>query len=69
VDVPAPELMDVGEAVRRIVRALRARRAFVAFPARTAWQAWLLRHVPLALSDWMTHRYWVECIKKRQATA
>jgi NAD(P)-dependent dehydrogenase (short-subunit alcohol dehydrogenase family) len=56
-DVPVSDMMDVGEAARRIVAALRTRRAFVAFPAHNVRQVRLLRYLPRALGDWMAYRY------------
>lgn len=56
-DVPVSDMMDVGEAARRIVAALRARRPFVAFPAHNVRQVRLLRYLPRALGDWMAYRY------------
>jgi NAD(P)-dependent dehydrogenase (short-subunit alcohol dehydrogenase family) len=62
-DLPNTDMMDVGEAVRRIVAALRARKAFVAFPAGTTWKVRLLRHTPCPVSDWMT-RHWARKMNK-----
>jgi hypothetical protein len=56
-------MMDVGEAVCRIVAALRARKAFLAFPAGTAWQARLLRHTPRPISDWLA-RHWARKMRR-----
>jgi NAD(P)-dependent dehydrogenase (short-subunit alcohol dehydrogenase family) len=61
--LPDTDMMDVEEAVRRIVRALRARKPFIAFPTGTAWQARLLRHTPRPISDWLT-RQWARKMKK-----
>jgi short-subunit dehydrogenase len=63
-DVPVSDMMDVGEAARRIVAALRARRAFVAFPAHDVRQARLLRYLPRAVSDWMAYRYLLRTLNK-----
>jgi short-subunit dehydrogenase len=63
-DVPVPDMMEVGEAARRIVAALRARRRFVAFPPANVWQVRLLRYLPLAVSDWMSYRYMLRSLKK-----
>jgi short-subunit dehydrogenase len=52
--VPNSAMMEVGEAVRRIVRALRARQPFIVFPAGRAWWVRLLRHTPRGFSDWLT---------------
>jgi short-subunit dehydrogenase len=62
-DVPAKDMMEVEEAVRRIVAALRARKSFVAFPTGAAWQVRLLRHTPQAISDWLV-RQWARRMKK-----
>jgi short-subunit dehydrogenase len=61
--LPDKDMMDVEEAVRRIVQALRARKAFVVFPAGTAWKVRLLRHTPRPISDWLT-RHWARQMKK-----
>ncbi|MHB1421958.1 MAG: SDR family NAD(P)-dependent oxidoreductase [Gemmataceae bacterium] len=63
--LPDKELMDVEEAVRHILRALHARKPFLAFPAGSAWQARLLRHTPLSISDWLT-RQWVRKLRKER---
>jgi NAD(P)-dependent dehydrogenase (short-subunit alcohol dehydrogenase family) len=62
-DLPDSVMMDVKEAVRRIVRALRARKPFLVFPAETAWKVRLLRHTPQPVSDWLT-RQWARRMKK-----
>ena len=62
-NLPDAVMMDVREAVRRIVRALRARQSFLAFPAETAWKVRLLRHTPQPVSDWLT-RQWARRMKK-----
>jgi NAD(P)-dependent dehydrogenase (short-subunit alcohol dehydrogenase family) len=62
-NLPDTELMEVDEAVRRIVSALRARKPFVAFPAGTAWKVRLLRHTPRPFSDWLT-RHWARQMKR-----
>ena len=55
--LPAGEVMELDQAARIILEALRRRRAFVAFPGRMVRLAWLLRHLPRPVSDWMTSRY------------
>jgi NAD(P)-dependent dehydrogenase (short-subunit alcohol dehydrogenase family) len=62
-DLPDTDMMEVSEAVRRIVRALRARKSFLAFPADTTWKVRLLRHTPQPVSDWLT-RQWARRMKK-----
>lgn len=64
-DLPDKDMMEVDDAVRRIVQALRARRPFVAFPAGVTWQARLLRHTPRPISDWLTRR-WARKMNKGQ---
>jgi NAD(P)-dependent dehydrogenase (short-subunit alcohol dehydrogenase family) len=61
--LPDGDMMEVEEAVRRIVQALRARRPFLAFPAGLTWQARLLRHTPRSISDWLV-RQWIRKMKK-----
>ena len=55
--LPDADMMEVEEAVRRIVQALRSRQPFLAFPAGITWQARLLRHTPRSISDWLTRRW------------
>jgi short-subunit dehydrogenase len=61
--LPDSDMMDVDEAVRRIVRALRKRQPFLVFPTGTAWKVRLLRHTPRPISDWLT-RYWASKMKR-----
>jgi NAD(P)-dependent dehydrogenase (short-subunit alcohol dehydrogenase family) len=61
--LPDKDMMEVDDAVRRIVQALRSRQPFLAFPAGFAWQARLLRHTPRPISDWLT-RQWARRMKK-----
>jgi NAD(P)-dependent dehydrogenase (short-subunit alcohol dehydrogenase family) len=55
--LPDKDMMEVEDAVSRIVRALHDRQPLLAFPARMAWQARLLRHTPRFISDWLTRRW------------
>jgi short-subunit dehydrogenase len=57
VKAPTLKMMEVRDAVRRIVGAIRARKAFVAFPPGDTWQVRLLRYLPRSLSDWMLRRH------------
>jgi short-subunit dehydrogenase len=61
--LPDKEVMEVEDAVRLILAALRARKPFLAFPTKSAWQGRLLRHTPLAISDWLTSQ-WARKMKK-----
>lgn len=61
--LPDKDMMEVQDAVRRIVLALRSREPFVAFPAGFAWQARLLRHTPRPISDWLV-RQWARKMNK-----
>jgi short-subunit dehydrogenase len=61
--LPDGDMMEVEEAVRRIVQALHARKPFLAFPAGITWQARLLRHTPRSISDWLV-RQWARKMKK-----
>ncbi|HZY60227.1 MAG TPA: SDR family NAD(P)-dependent oxidoreductase, partial [Candidatus Binataceae bacterium] len=54
VDVPPGELMEVGEAARRILKAIRQRKVFYAFPPLLARQLGLLGMLPCRISDWIT---------------
>ncbi len=62
--LPDKDMMEVEDAVRRIIAGLRARKSFLAFPSGMAWQARLLRHTPLWISDWLT-RQWARRMKKK----
>lgn len=61
--LPDKNMMEVEEAVRRILHALHARKPFLAFPARMAWRARLLRHLPRPISDWLV-RQWARKMSK-----
>jgi NAD(P)-dependent dehydrogenase (short-subunit alcohol dehydrogenase family) len=50
---PRLELMEVGEAARRIAGAIRRRASFFAFPRSFAWRLQLLRWLPCSVSDWL----------------
>jgi short-subunit dehydrogenase len=64
VNIPPADMMEVGEAVRRMVAAVRARRPFLAFPARDVWQVRLLRYLPRAAGDWLAERFLRRARKK-----
>jgi NAD(P)-dependent dehydrogenase (short-subunit alcohol dehydrogenase family) len=64
VNVPPANMMEVGEAVRRMVAAVRVRRPFFAFPAGNVWQVRLLRYLPRAAGDWMAGRLLLRAKKK-----
>ncbi len=51
--VPMPGILDVEDAVARMVKAIRARRPLVAFPRSTAFRVRLLRWLPAGLGDWL----------------
>jgi short-subunit dehydrogenase len=61
--LPDKVFMEVEDAVRVILAALHARKPFLAFPTKRAWQGRLLRHTPLAVSDWLT-RQWARKMNK-----
>ena len=63
-DLNLPRMMEVGEAVHRILGAVRRRQSFLAFPTGSAWQVRLLRYLPGGVSDWMTYRYLLRHTKK-----
>jgi NAD(P)-dependent dehydrogenase (short-subunit alcohol dehydrogenase family) len=54
---PGMDMMELDDAVRRMVRAIRARRSFSAFPASATWQVRLLRYLPLSWGDWLAAEY------------
>jgi NAD(P)-dependent dehydrogenase (short-subunit alcohol dehydrogenase family) len=51
-----PDMLEVEDAARRILKALRQRRTFVAFPATDAWRTRVLRWLPAGVSDWLVGR-------------
>jgi NAD(P)-dependent dehydrogenase (short-subunit alcohol dehydrogenase family) len=55
-NLPMPNMLDVGEAAKRILAAIRLRKKFVAYPPQTAWQVRVLQWLPAALSDWVVHQ-------------
>jgi NAD(P)-dependent dehydrogenase (short-subunit alcohol dehydrogenase family) len=55
-DVPKPNMIEVGVAVRRIVEAIRREDLFCAFPRPIARFVGLLRWLPAGLSDWLALR-------------
>jgi NAD(P)-dependent dehydrogenase (short-subunit alcohol dehydrogenase family) len=56
INVPHLFLMDVQEAVRRILDAVRRRQAFLAFPGPSVRRVRLLRWLPAGVSDWLVRR-------------
>ena len=65
-EVPPPDMLDVDDAARRIVRALARRRRFYAFPGRSAFRARLLGILPCGLSDWLVRRLLTRPTKKQE---
>ena len=63
--LPDGDMMELEDAVRRIVEAIRARKPFVAFPRGTAWQARLLKYSPRPLADWLIRR-WVHKMNREK---
>ena len=63
-DLPSVRMMEVDEAVRPMLRAIRERRPFLAFPPGDAWRVRLLRYLPRAVSDWLTHRLLLQFTRK-----
>jgi short-subunit dehydrogenase len=47
------KMLEVEDAVRRMLEALRKRRAFFAFPARDVWRLRLLTWLPRRIGDWL----------------
>lgn len=58
-------LLEVDDAVRRIIEAIRQRRAYCAFPAKAAWRVRLLRWLPTAISDWLVEKHFEKMMKSR----
>jgi NAD(P)-dependent dehydrogenase (short-subunit alcohol dehydrogenase family) len=54
--LPPQIVLEVEEAARIIARGIENKKPFLAFPANMVRQCWLLRHLPRALSDWLTVR-------------
>jgi NAD(P)-dependent dehydrogenase (short-subunit alcohol dehydrogenase family) len=61
---PSLKMLEVDDAVGRMLAALRARRAFCAFPPGNVWQVRLLRYLPRPLADWMAYRNLRRTLKK-----
>jgi short-subunit dehydrogenase len=51
------KMLEVEDAVRRMIGALRRRRAFYAFPRRDVWKIRLTTFLPRSIADWLTARY------------
>jgi NAD(P)-dependent dehydrogenase (short-subunit alcohol dehydrogenase family) len=65
-DLPRlPPMLEVGDAVDRMMKAVRRRRSFYAFPARDVWPVRLLRYLPRSLSDWLTERQFIPYARMR----
>jgi NAD(P)-dependent dehydrogenase (short-subunit alcohol dehydrogenase family) len=67
IDVPMPAMLEVEDAVRRMVRAIRRRRPVLAFPFSSAFQVRLLHWLPARLSDWLLTRLFNRLQKKAPA--
>jgi NAD(P)-dependent dehydrogenase (short-subunit alcohol dehydrogenase family) len=63
-NLPLPGLLEVDDAVNRIVKAIRQRRAHVAFPRSSAFRVRLLRWLPSSWSDWLLRRMFERLTKK-----
>jgi short-subunit dehydrogenase len=66
IGLPASHMMEVDEAVRRMVRAIAARRPFLAFPAGNVWRVRLLRYLPRPLRDWLAYRLMLQAAKLKK---
>ncbi len=56
-EIPAHAgMMELTDAVPRMIQAIRRRRSYHAFPFRSAWQVRLLKYLPRSWSDWLTYR-------------
>jgi NAD(P)-dependent dehydrogenase (short-subunit alcohol dehydrogenase family) len=51
-----PYLMELDDAVERMMKAIRRQEVHCAFPAQTVWPLRLLRVLPARLSDWLANR-------------
>jgi NAD(P)-dependent dehydrogenase (short-subunit alcohol dehydrogenase family) len=54
IQLPKPHLMELPDAVERMVEAIRRRRDFYAFPTAAAWRVRVLRWLPCSISDRLT---------------
>jgi short-subunit dehydrogenase len=63
-ELPMPGLLEVEDAVRRMVKAIRKRKAHVAFPRYSAFQVRMLRWLPPAWSDWLLRKLFGRLMKK-----
>jgi NAD(P)-dependent dehydrogenase (short-subunit alcohol dehydrogenase family) len=54
--VPLPNMLEVDDAVRRILAAVAADRTFYAFPQATLNEVRLLRWLPTSWADWLVER-------------
>ena len=54
--LPMPDILEVEEASRLILKAIRRRQPFYAFPRSTARRVRLLGWLPAGLSDWLIRR-------------
>ena len=61
-----PRMLTVEQAAAQILGAIARRKRFHAFPLRDVWLAWLLRHLPRPLRDWILGRYYKQLLTQRQ---
>jgi NAD(P)-dependent dehydrogenase (short-subunit alcohol dehydrogenase family) len=60
-----PPMLEVEDAVDRMMHAIRRRRSFYAFPARDVWSVRLLRFLPRGIGDWLTERRFIPYARLR----
>ena len=53
ITAPMPDMLEVEDAVQRMVKAMRQRRLQVTFPRSSAFKVRLLRWLPAGWSDWL----------------
>jgi NAD(P)-dependent dehydrogenase (short-subunit alcohol dehydrogenase family) len=53
INTPMPDMLELEDAVQRMVQAIRRRRPLVVFPRSTAFKVRLLRWLPAGISDWL----------------
>jgi NAD(P)-dependent dehydrogenase (short-subunit alcohol dehydrogenase family) len=66
ITAPMPDMLEVEDAVQRIVKAMRQRRLQVAFPSSSAFKVRLLRWLPAGWSDWLVGQMLRRLEKKAQ---
>jgi NAD(P)-dependent dehydrogenase (short-subunit alcohol dehydrogenase family) len=64
IDAPMPDMLELEDAVQRIIKAIRGRRSLFAFPRSSAFKVRLLRWLPPGMSDWLLGKMQKQIEKK-----